>query len=165
MYYILYRYCLWLLNADRITLQIWTPQNGSNLPVSSPTHSIKTSLEDLLTNEQVFVYIYGGAMVTGGNSNAQWQGHNFARKDVIYVNVNYRESIYASPNAPELDGQSQNFGILDIEMALQWVYDNIRGMSSAFLSPDHAVTFLPSQDLVVIRPALFWVVTPPAVFM
>lgn len=104
-------------------------------------------------------------MVTGGNSNAQWQGYNFARKDVIYVNVNYRESIYASPSAPELEGQSQNFGILDIEMALQWVYDNIRGMSKAVLSLDHVLTSLPMQDLVVIRPALFWVVTPPALFM
>ncbi|KAE8350047.1 carboxylesterase [Aspergillus coremiiformis] len=94
-------------SEDCLNLNIWTPQNGSNLPV--------------------FVYIYGGAMVTGGNSNAQWQGHNFARKDVIYVNVNYRESIFASPNAPELEGESQNFGILDIEMALQWVHNNIQG--------------------------------------
>ncbi|KAH8434431.1 uncharacterized protein LDX57_012078 [Aspergillus melleus] len=94
-------------SEDCLNLNIWTPSSGSNLPV--------------------FVYIYGGAMVTGGNSNAQWQGHNFARKDVIYVNVNYRESVYASPNAPELEGQSQNFGILDIEMALEWVYNNIQG--------------------------------------
>lgn len=94
----------WLIGGS----QIWTPANGGrNLPV--------------------FVYIYGGAMVTGGNSNAQWQGHNFARKDVIYVNVNYRESVYASPNAPELKGQSQNFGILDVDMALEWVYKNIHG--------------------------------------
>lgn len=66
-------------------------------------------------------------MVTGGNSNAQWQGYNFARKDVIYVNINYRESIFASPAAPELEGSSvsQNFGILDVELALDWVMDNI----------------------------------------
>ncbi|KAL2825100.1 Alpha/Beta hydrolase protein [Aspergillus pseudoustus] len=92
-------------SEDCLNLNIWTPTKGSDLPV--------------------FVYIYGGAMVTGGSSNAQWQGYNFARKDVIYVNFNYRESLYASPNAPELEGQSQNFGILDVELALQWVYDNI----------------------------------------
>ncbi|KAI9925432.1 hypothetical protein MW887_005813 [Aspergillus wentii] len=90
---------------DCLNLNIWTPQDGDNHPV--------------------FVYIYGGAMVTGGNSNAQWQGYNFARKDVVYVNVNYRESVFASPNAPELQGESQNFGILDVELAVQWVYDNI----------------------------------------
>ncbi|KAL3459348.1 Alpha/Beta hydrolase protein [Aspergillus heterothallicus] len=92
-------------SEDCLNLNIWTPRKGSGLPV--------------------FVYIYGGAMVTGGSSNAQWQGYNFARKDVIYVNFNYRESLYASPNAPELEGQSQNFGILDVELALQWVYHNI----------------------------------------
>ncbi|KAJ0415812.1 Alpha/Beta hydrolase protein [Aspergillus carlsbadensis] len=93
-------------SEDCLNLNIWTPSKGKkNLPV--------------------FVYIYGGAMVTGGSSNAQWQGHNFARKDVVYVNFNYRESLYASPNAPELEGQSQNFGILDVELAMQWVYDNI----------------------------------------
>ena len=66
-------------------------------------------------------------MVTGGNSNAQWQGYNFARKDVIYVNINYRETVFASPNAKELEGESQNFGILDVEKALDWVYNNIQG--------------------------------------
>ncbi|KAL3485267.1 Alpha/Beta hydrolase protein [Aspergillus germanicus] len=94
-------------SEDCLNLNIWTPSKGKG--------------KDL----PVFVYIYGGAMVTGGSSNAQWQGYNFARKDVIYVNFNYRESLYASPNAPELEGQSQNFGIMDVELAMQWVYDNI----------------------------------------
>jgi carboxylesterase type B len=94
-------------SEDCLSLNIWTPQQGVDLPV--------------------FVYIYGGAMVTGGSSNAQWQGHNFARNDVIYVNLNYRESIYASPNAPELQGESQNFGILDVELALEWIHNNIEG--------------------------------------
>ncbi|KAJ5106335.1 hypothetical protein N7456_003010 [Penicillium angulare] len=93
-------------SEDCLSLNIWTPrQGGADLPV--------------------FVYIYGGAMVTGGSSNAQWQGYNFARKDVIYVNFNYRESIYASPNFPELQGEIQNFGILDVELALEWIHDNI----------------------------------------
>ncbi|KAJ5512058.1 hypothetical protein N7463_001610 [Penicillium fimorum] len=92
-------------SEDCLNLNIWTPKQGTKHPV--------------------FVYIYGGAMVTGGSSNAQWQGSNFARKDVIYVNFNYRESIYASPNAPELQGQSQNFGIMDVELAMEWIYNNI----------------------------------------
>lgn len=94
-------------SEDCLSLNIWTPGKGAKLPV--------------------FVYIYGGAMVTGGSSNAQWQGFNFARNDVIYVNFNYRESIYASPNAPELQGESQNFGILDVELAMEWIHDNIEG--------------------------------------
>ena len=99
-------------SEDCLSLNIWTPSQatGRDLPV--------------------FVYIYGGAMVTGGSSNAQWQGFNMARNDVIYVNFNYRESIYASPNAPELQGQSQNFGILDVELAMEWIHDNIEGKLS-----------------------------------
>ena len=106
-------------SEDCLSLNIWTPLEGADLPV--------------------FVYVYGGAMVTGGSSNAQWQGYNFARKDVIYVNFNYRESIYASPNAPELEGQIQNFGVLDVEMAVQWVYDNIEGMSPSSNPPGPSI--------------------------
>lgn len=106
-------------SEDCLNLNIWTPKKGTNLPV--------------------FVYIYGGAMVTGGSSNAQWQGFNFARNDVIYVNFNARESIYASPNAPELQGESQNFGILDVELALEWIYNNIEGMF--FFLLNHLVAF------------------------
>lgn len=66
-------------------------------------------------------------MVTGGSSNPQWQGSNFASKDVIYVNFNYRESIFGAPNSAELSGTSQNFNILDVEAALEWVHRNIAG--------------------------------------
>lgn len=105
-------------SEDCLSLNIWTPCHGHGQGHGLP----------------VFVYIYGGAMVTGGSSNAQWQGYNFARNDVIYVNLNYRESIYASPNAPELLGESQNFGVLDVELALEWIHDNIEGKFKFFFS-------------------------------
>lgn len=67
-------------------------------------------------------------MVTGSSSNPQFQGNNFARKDVIMVSFNTRESIWAYPNSAELGhSSSQNFGILDVEAALEWVHDNIAG--------------------------------------
>ena len=71
--------------------------------------------------------MYGGAMVTGSSSNPQLVGSNFARKGVIFVSFNTRESIWAYPNSAELSGQgeSQNFGILDVDKAMQWVRDNI----------------------------------------
>jgi carboxylesterase type B len=72
----------------------------------------------------VFVYMYGGAMVTGSSSNAGLVGTNFARKGVIFVSFNTRESVWAYPNSAELSGV-QNFGILDVDKALQWVRDNI----------------------------------------
>ena len=58
--------------------------------------------------------MYGGAMVTGSSSNPGLQGNNFARKDVVFVSFNTRESIFAYPNSAELGKTgSQNFGILD----------------------------------------------------
>lgn len=77
----------------------------------------------------VFVYMYGGAMVTGSSSNPQFQGNNFARKGVVYVSFNTRESIFAYPNSAELESatESQNFGILDVDKAMEWIFDNIAG--------------------------------------
>jgi carboxylesterase type B len=76
----------------------------------------------------VFVYIYGGAMVTGSSSNSQHQGNNFAKKGIIMVSFNHRESLFASPNTAELVDSVQNFGILDVEKAMDWIFDNIRGI-------------------------------------
>ncbi|KAJ6445444.1 acetylcholinesterase precursor [Purpureocillium lavendulum] len=108
---------------DCLNLNIWAPpdaRKSSALPV--------------------FVFMYGGAMVTGSNSNPQLQGTNFARKDVIYVNFNTRESIFAYPHSSEIDeaypGQSQNLGILDVNKALEWVHSNIRAFGG---NPDHIV--------------------------
>ncbi|KZL74103.1 para-nitrobenzyl esterase (carboxylesterase) [Colletotrichum tofieldiae] len=105
---------------DCLNLNIWTPATGKDLPV--------------------FVYMYGGAMVTGSSSNPQLQGSNFARKGVVYVNFNTRESIFASPHSAELKEahpeESQNFSILDVEKALDWVRENIRAFGG---NPDHVV--------------------------
>ncbi|KNG52705.1 acetylcholinesterase precursor [Stemphylium lycopersici] len=86
----------------------------------------------------VFVYMYGGAMVTGSSSNPSLVGSNFANKGVVFVSFNTRESLWAYPNSAELaDGEeSQNFGILDVDQALQWVRDNIAQFGG---NPDHVV--------------------------
>ncbi|KAH7157803.1 Alpha/Beta hydrolase protein [Dactylonectria estremocensis] len=103
---------------DCLNLNIWAPAEANNLPV--------------------FVYMYGGAMVTGSSSNPQIQGSNFARNGVVYVNFNTRESIFASPYSSELtdDDESQNFSILDVEKALEWIHDNIAAFGG---NPDHIV--------------------------
>ncbi|GKT49725.1 para-nitrobenzyl esterase [Colletotrichum spaethianum] len=107
-------------DEDCLNLNIWAPSTGKDLPV--------------------FVYMYGGAMVTGSSSNPQLQGSNFARKGVVYVNFNTRESIFASPHSAELKEahpeESQNFSILDVEKALDWVRVNIRAFGG---NPDHVV--------------------------
>lgn len=94
-------------DEDCLNLNIWAPSGASNLPV--------------------FVYMYGGAMVTGSSSNPQLQGNNFARKGIVYVSFNTRESIWASPNSAELSGknETQNFSILDVDKAMDWIHENI----------------------------------------
>lgn len=98
-----------------MNLNVWAPAGAKNLPV--------------------FVYMYGGAMVTGSNSWPQIQGNNFAKNGVVYVNFNTRESVWAYPNTAEL-GSSQNFGILDTDAALEWVRANIAAFGG---NPDHIV--------------------------
>jgi carboxylesterase type B len=122
-------------DEDCLSLNIWAPSNGTNLPVSLPDHF---QCMVILISVQVFVYNYGGAMVTGSSSNPEIVGSNFASKDVIYVNFNHRESLWASPFSSELagTGESQNFGILDVEAALEWVYNNIAGFGG---DPDRIV--------------------------
>ena len=84
--------------------------------------------------------MYGGAMVTGSNSNPQLQGANFARNGVVYVNFNTRNSIFAAPHSAELEGsnpgESQNFNILDVDKALDWIHENIEAFGG---NPDHIV--------------------------
>lgn len=56
-------------------------------------------------------------------------GHNFVRDndDITVVTFNYRLNIFGEPGTPQLISktQSQNFGLLDIDTAVQWVHDNI----------------------------------------
>lgn len=68
-------------------------------------------------------------MVTGSSSNPQFQGNNFARKGVVFVSFNTRESIFAYPSSVELESRadSQNFGILDVDKAMDWIHRNIAG--------------------------------------
>ncbi|KAH7397172.1 Alpha/Beta hydrolase protein [Pyrenochaeta sp. MPI-SDFR-AT-0127] len=116
---------------DCLNLNIWAPAPGS---ITAQPLAPKESNSGL----PVFVYMYGGAMVTGSSSDPQLVGSNFARKGVIFVSFNTRESLWAYPNSAELSGtpESQNFGILDVDEALQWVRDNIAEFGG---NPDHIV--------------------------
>lgn len=58
-----------------------------------------------------------------------YNGQNFVRdnEDITIVTFNYRLNIFGQPNAPQLVSKtkSQNFGLLDVEAAVQWVHENI----------------------------------------
>jgi carboxylesterase type B len=60
--------------------------------------------------------------------------------DVTIITFNYRLNIFGQPNAPQLANStdSQNFGLLDIDAAVNWVHDNIANFGG---DPDRIILF------------------------
>ena len=82
--------------------------------------------------------------------------------DITFVTFNYRLNIFGQPNAPQLNGtgKAQNFGLLDIDAAIQWIHANIAqfggdpnritimGLSAGGIATD-AYTFAHPNDTIV----------------
>ncbi|MCB8928371.1 MAG: carboxylesterase family protein [Ardenticatenaceae bacterium] len=78
----------------------------------------------------VIVWIHGGGNTSGGSSVPVYDGEALARKDVVFVSINYRLGIFGFFSHPELsaenrDGISGNYAYLDQIAALEWVQRNI----------------------------------------
>ncbi|KAK8034432.1 carboxylesterase [Apiospora rasikravindrae] len=93
---------------DCLKLAVWTPRNtsrGDGLPVA--------------------LFVPGGSFVTGG-VEVPYQNPagfvNHTQKHIV-VTMNWRVNLFGFPNAAGLE--HQNLGILDVRMALEWVYANI----------------------------------------
>lgn len=69
-------------------------------------------------------------------------GENIVRDndDIVIVSLNYRTNIFGQPNAPQLVSttQSQNFGLLDRQVAIEWVHSNIAAFGG---DPNRIVLF------------------------
>lgn len=99
-------------SEDCLYLNIWTP-------------SVNES-EDL----PVLVYFYGGGFVAGDGSEPRYDGASMAQKGIVTVTVNYRLNIFGFFAHPALSDESPyhasgNYGLLDQNAALKWVYENI----------------------------------------
>ena len=79
----------------------------------------------------VMVWIHGGAFVAGtsmGGYGGDTDGHEFARKGIIAVSVNYRlgrAGWFAHPALTKEGHLHSNYGALDQIAALKWVKANI----------------------------------------
>ncbi len=100
------------VSEDCLYLNIWTParRNTKDLPV--------------------LVYFYGGGNVAGDASENRYDGESMAKKGMVVVTTNYRLNIFGFLAHPELSREasyhaSGNYGVLDQNMALQWVKKNI----------------------------------------
>ncbi|MGD9809797.1 MAG: carboxylesterase/lipase family protein [Sphingobium sp.] len=98
------------MSEDCLTLNIWAPPHAQNAPV--------------------FVWIYGGALVSGASSLGMYDGARLSRKGVIVVSINYRLGVLGFLAHPELSAESPddvsgNYGFLDQVEALRWIRRNI----------------------------------------
>lgn len=99
-------------SEDCLYLNLWTP-------AESPDEKLP-----------VFVWIHGGANVSGWGHFDFIDGEGFAKRGVIVVSFNWRVNVFGWLTHPELDREdprqvSGNYGVLDQIAALRWVRDNI----------------------------------------
>ncbi|MEL6926684.1 MAG: carboxylesterase family protein, partial [Bacteroidota bacterium] len=100
------------LSEDCLYLNVWTPatEPESKLPV--------------------FVWIYGGGLVSGSANCDIYDGAEMAKQGVVFVSLNYRVGAMGFMAHPALSaaaesGTSGNYGLLDQMAALRWVQRNI----------------------------------------
>ena len=98
------------VSEDCLNLNVWAPEAAENAPV--------------------FVWIHGGSLMRGANSQSLYNGASYAERGLVFVSVNYRLGVLGYLAHPELsaespDGVSGNYGLLDQIAALEWVRDNI----------------------------------------
>jgi para-nitrobenzyl esterase len=99
------------VNEDCLYLNVWTPiRRKGKLPV--------------------YVFIPGGAFLSGSGSVPIYNGTNLAAKGVVVVTMNYRLGVFGFLALPALTresdiGSSGNYGLEDVIAALRWVHANI----------------------------------------
>jgi para-nitrobenzyl esterase len=99
-----------LVSEDCLYLNIWAPSTRGPHPV--------------------YVYVHGGANVTGYSLEHRVNGATFARDGIVCVNVGYRLGAFGFLELGEVLGDeyagSGNNGLRDLITALEWVHDNIQ---------------------------------------
>ena len=100
-------------SEDCLYLNVWTKapgKTGKKLPVA--------------------LWIHGGGYREGWGTEPEFDGQEWASKDVVLVTINYRLGIfgfmpYGELSAESPHGVSGNYGILDQIQSLKWVKANI----------------------------------------
>jgi len=113
-------------SEDCLYLNVWTKAPGQvdkKLPVA--------------------VWVFGGGLREGWGSEPEFDGKNWAGKDVVLVSFNYRVGPFGFFAHPELSAEDPehatgNWGTLDQIRALQWVKANIAQFGG---DPDNVMLF------------------------
>ena len=99
------------MDEDCLYLNVWTPANSTDekLPV--------------------VVWYFGGAFQWGYTAEMEFDGERLARRGIIVVSINYRLAVMGFLCHPEITKENPdapaNFGLLDQQAGLHWVYRNI----------------------------------------
>lgn len=113
-------------SEDCLYLNVWTKapgKIGQKLPVA--------------------LWIHGGGYREGWGSEPEFDGQEWANKDVILVSINYRLGVFGFLTHPELSKESPNhvsgnYGILDQIESLKWIKKNIAQFGG---DPDNVTIF------------------------
>lgn len=100
-------------SEDCLYLNVWTKAPG-----------------DVNKKLPVALWIHGGGYREGWGSEPEFDGQEWAAKDVVLVSINYRLGVFGFMTHPELSaesphGVSGNYGILDQIQSLKWIKENI----------------------------------------
>ncbi|TFK45028.1 carboxylesterase [Crucibulum laeve] len=158
--------CVQALTPTAVTFLTISGAGGINVTESENCHTVNiwSPSTNRKQNTAVMLWIYGGSFQFGTSNIPVYNGQNIVRDndDVTVVTFNYRTNIFGQPNAPQLlsTTKSQNFGLLDLDAAVQWVHTNIAafggdpnrivlfGQSAGSIATD-AYTFAHPQDTIV----------------
>lgn len=113
-------------SEDCLYLNVWTKEPGESnkkLPVA--------------------LWIHGGGYREGWGSEPEFDGQEWANKDVVLVSINYRLGVFGFLTHPELSQESPNhvsgnYGILDQIESLKWIKKNIAQFGG---DPDNITIF------------------------
>lgn len=91
----------------------------------------------------VALWIHGGGYREGWGTEPEFDGQEWANKDVVLVSINYRLGIFGFLTHPALTAESEhgvsgNYGILDQIEALKWIRKNIAQFGG---DPDNVTIF------------------------
>ena len=123
-------------SEDCLYLNVWTNAAG------------KTD-----SKQPVAFFVHGGGFREGWGSEPEFDGEEWAAKDVVLVTVNYRLGVFGFLAHPDLSaesphGVSGNYGLLDMIAALRWVKNNITQFGG---DPDNVMIFGQSAGADGIR--------------
>jgi para-nitrobenzyl esterase len=113
-------------SEDCLYLNVWTKAPGE------PNRKLPVAL-----------WIHGGGYREGWGSEPEFDGQEWANKDVVLVSINYRLGVFGFLTHPELsqespDHVSGNYGILDQIESLKWIKKNIAQFGG---DPDNITIF------------------------